>query len=213
MDQRLKKMERKLAVSRGGTSKRARKQQNRQKAAKEDAKALARKQAKENLLHSMSLSTSQRCFIFVLESCAAGACSIKVVLWSRYLEGVGNNWAAKLQDGVRGTRFTSMASSPASELQSGLVTAGELHRKRESEEREQAAARAAAAKQRVEEAWAEAEAKRAAEQVAAAHKRALKTQRNAERMAQQKALSFSLDDEDEDSSTTVTTHAHCDQGF
>jgi len=137
---------------------------------------------------------------FVLESCIAGStCSmIKVVLWRRYLEDAGNNWAAKLQDGVRGTRFTATASSDASALQSGLVTADELQRKRESEEREQAAARAAAAKQRVEEAWAEAEAKRAAEQAEAAHKKALKTQRKAQRAAQQKALSFSLDDEDED---------------
>jgi hypothetical protein len=60
MDQRLKKMERKLAVSRGGTSKRARKRQNREKAAKEDAQAHARQQAKENLLHSINLSASQR---------------------------------------------------------------------------------------------------------------------------------------------------------
>lgn len=160
MDQRLKKMERKLAVSRGGTSKRARKRQNRAKAVKEEARADARKQAKE------------------------------------YLEGEGNNWAAKLQDGMRGTRFTATESSDASALQVGLVTADDLQRKREAEEQEQAAARAATAKQRVEEAWAEAQAKRVVEQAAVARKKALKQQRKAERAAQQKALSFSLDDEE-----------------
>ncbi len=161
MDQRLKKMERQLAVSRGGTSKRARKRQNRAKAVKEEARADARKQAKE------------------------------------YLEGEGNNWAARLQDGVRGTRFTASESSDASTLQVGLVTADDLQRKRAAEEREQAAARAATAKQRVEEAWAMAEAKRVAEQAAAVHKRALKNRRKAERAAQQKALSFSLVDEED----------------
>eukprot|EP01043_Picozoa_sp_COSAG02_P038104 COSAG02_NODE_2914_length_7755_cov_1036.500000_1_plen_163_part_00 len=161
MDQRLKKMERQLAVKRGSTSKRARKRQNRAKAVKEEARADARKQAKE------------------------------------YLEGEGNNWAARLQDGLRGTRFTAMESSNDSTLQVGIVTADELQRKRAAEEREQVAARAATAKQRVEEAWAEAEAKRVEEQAEAAHKRALKQQRKAERAAQQKALSFSLVDEED----------------
>lgn len=160
MDQRLKNMERKLAVSRGGMSKRARKQQNRAKLIKEEARADARKQAKE------------------------------------YLEGEGSNWAAKLQDGVRGTRFTATENSDASTLQVGLVTADDLQRMREAEKQEQAAARAAAAKQRVEESWAEAQAKRVAEQAAAAHKRELKKQRKAERAVQQKALSFSLDDDE-----------------
>lgn len=163
MDMRLKKMERKLAISRGGTSKRRRKRQNREKAAKEEAEVEMRKQAKE------------------------------------YLDNEGNNWAARLHDGVRGDRFiVTKKSDAASGLPVGLATANDLRREHETRMREEQAARASAAKQRVEAAWAETEAKKAAEQAAAARKRAIKKKRKAERATQQKALSFSLEDEDED---------------
>lgn len=147
MDQRLKKMDRKLAISRGGAGKRQQKRQIREKARKEEAKAQIREQAKE------------------------------------YLEGEGGNWAAKLQDGVRGTRFTATRTGDASPPQAGLVTADDLQRNLEKEQQKQASARAAAAKQRVEAAWAEADAKRKLEQAAAAQKRALKKQRKAQRVA------------------------------
>ena len=114
-----------------------------------------------------------------------------------YLETEGNDWATKLQQGVSGARFAATGGSDAPDLPVGLVTAAELQRQREDDEQAAVEARAAAARQRVEATWAEAEAKKAAAEAEAKRKNERKKKKKAERAAQQKSLSFSLDDEDD----------------
>jgi hypothetical protein len=181
MDKRLQRMEKKVNRAQmrekpGGLSKRQMKKLNREKAVKEAAKGETRRRARE------------------------------------YLESDGANWAQKLAQGVTATfaaqapdggAVGSTGSSGGSSCGAGgggggLQTAAELRSARQEAARAEERERAEAAREKVHRAWQEAEAKREVEAAAVAARQARKEKKRAERTNQQRALSFSLDDEEEE---------------